>query len=552
MAQRPIETRALGEFLTSRQKFVVMNSLMIAMFISALDQSIVTTATPHILADLGGFKLLSWVFTIYLLASTVTIPLVGKLSDMFGRKPFLLAGIAIFVAASAACGASTSMPMLIVSRGIQGIGGGILFGCVFATLGDLFTPLERAKYMGYFIGSFTLASLIGPTVGGFLTDGPGWRWCFYINLPVGAIAVTSIWINLPYTRKGGRLGDVDFVGAGLLSTATICVLLGLVWAQSEFGWMSPETIGLFVSGAVLTLAFIFQEGRHPEAIFPLHIFKNRVFVQANLLVVLQGGGMFGAITYLPTFIQIALGRSATASGLVSTPQSIGLLATSIVGGQLVSRTGKFKIQVIIGSVIGLCATVLMQTLDVGTPAWHITVFMAIFGLGGGLVGPTMSVIVQSSVPQSLMGVATSSRQFFMQIGQVMGVAIFGLVFTTTYASSFTTNISGETAAVLEQAGATEQFNDPTLALDARGSKRVSDELLAVPNGAAALASAQAAQREAVATATERLFLGSTFAGIFVVIIALVLKEIPLRRTFSSAEPGQERGVPMLEPDFALD
>ncbi|MGE3074130.1 MAG: MDR family MFS transporter [Dehalococcoidia bacterium] len=549
MPQGPIETRALGEYLSNRQKFLVMNSLMMAMFISALDQSIVATATPHILADLGGFKLLSWVFTIYLLASTVTVPLVGKLSDMFGRKPFLLAGIALFVAASAACGAATSMPMLIVARAVQGIGGGILFGCVFATLGDLFTPLERAKYMGYFIGSFTLASLIGPTVGGFLTDGPGWRWCFYINLPVGIIASGFIWVNLPYARKGGKLSRVDFVGSALLSTATICILLGLVWAQGEFGWASVETIGLFVAGAVLTVAFIIQEAHHPEAIFPLHIFRNRVFVQSNLVAVLQGGGMFGAITYLPTFIQISLGASATASGLVSTPQSLGLLATSIVGGQFVSRTGRFKIQLIIGSCLSLVATVLLQTLDVGTPKWHIAMFMVIFGLGGGLVGPTISVIVQSCVSQSLIGVATSSRQFFMQIGQVMGVAIFGLIFTTTYASSFSADISPETAAVLAQAGATEQFNDPTLALDAKTSEKVSEELLAVPGGEAALTAAIDSQRHAVATSTERLFIGSTLAGIVVLALIITMKEIPLRSTFSSEETAQEAIPVTLEPEL---
>ncbi len=551
MTQRPIETRALGEFLGSRQKFLVMISLMVAMFISALDQSIVATATPHILADLGGFKLLSWVFTIYLLASTVTVPLVGKLSDMFGRKPFLLAGIAVFVAASAACGTATSMPFLIVARGVQGIGGGILFGCVFATLGDLFTPLERAKYMGYFIGSFTLASLVGPTVGGFLTDGPGWRWCFYINLPVGLIATAFIWVNLPYTRKGGRLADVDFLGAALLSVATICILLALVWAQGEFGWLSMETVGLLMAGLTLTVGFVFQEARHPQAIFPLYIFKNRTFVQSNLLVVLQGGGMFGAITYLPTFIQISLGQSATASGLVSTPQSIGLLASSIVGGQLVSRTGKFKAQVIIGSLMGLGATILMQTLGVGSPTWHISMFMVIFGLGGGLVGPTISVIVQSSVSQSLMGVATSSRQFFMQIGQVMGVAIFGVVFATTYASAFSSEISPATAATLQQAGATAQFNDPTLLLDQRSSKRVSDEVLALPGGAGALSAATRAQKDAVATATERLFLGSTFAGVVVLLIAILLKEIPLRRTFSTVEveAEEERAALVLEPEL---
>jgi predicted MFS family arabinose efflux permease len=420
---------------------------------------------------------------------------------------------------------------------------------VFATLGDLYTPIERARFMGYFIGSFTLASLIGPTVGGFLTDGPGWRWCFYINLPVGIAASIAIWINLPYTLRGGRLSQIDFLGSALLSAATICVLLGLVWAQGEFGWGAPETIGLFVTGASLTVAFVFQEALHPQAIFPLHIFRNRTFVVANLLVVLQGGGMFGAITYLPTFIQIALGRSATSSGLVSTPQSVGLLITSIVGGQLVSRTGKFKMQVIFGSAISLFATVLMQTLDVGTVAWHISVFMFIFGLGGGLVGPTVSVIVQSCVPQSLVGVATSSRQFFMQIGQVMGVAIFGLVFTTVYSSSFNGDISAETSATLQQAGATAQFNDPTLALDEKTFAQVRDELAAAPGGAAALTEATGAQRRAVATATDRLFFGSMLAGVGVLILALVLHEIPLRRTFSSEEPGEETTIPILEPEM---
>jgi EmrB/QacA subfamily drug resistance transporter len=548
MAQRVIESRPIGEFLTNRQKLVVMGSLMIAMFISALDQSIVATATPHILADLGGFKFISWVFTIYLLASTVTVPLVGKLSDMFGRKPFLISGILVFVVASAACGAAPNMLALIIARAVQGIGGGILFGSVFATLGDLFTPLERARYMGYFIGAFTLASLVGPTAGGFLTDGPGWRWCFYINLPVGAIATVAVWKNLPFTMKGGNIRDIDFLGSALLSAATICILLGLVWSHTEFGWGSPETLGLFVGGLVLTVAFLFQESRHPQAIFPLHIFKNRTFVMANLLVVIQGGGMFGAITYLPTFVQIALGRSATDSGLVSTPQSIGLLMTSFIGGQLVSRTGKFKLQVIAGSAVSLAATMLMQTLHVGTPAWHISVFMFIFGLGGGLVGPTISVIVQSSVPQSLMGVATSSRQFFMQIGQVMGVAIFGLVFTTTYGSAFTSNISADTAATLRQANATEQFHDPTLALDERGLAKVRAELAAQPDGAAALTDATNAQKDAVSTATTRLFLGSTLAGILVLVVAVAMHEIPLRRSFSQ-EPGQDHAVPVMEPEM---
>jgi EmrB/QacA subfamily drug resistance transporter len=547
MAQAEHETRALGEYLTSRQKFLLMNSLMLTMFISALDGSIMATALPHILADLGGFKLLSWITTIYLLTSTVTVPLVGKLSDMFGRKPFILTGIAIFVTASMACGAAPSMPFLIVVRGIQGIGGGILFGCVFATLGDLFTPIQRAKYMGYFIGSFTLASLTGPTLGGFLTDGPGWRWCFYINLPVGVLASTFIWRNLPFTRKGGKLSSIDFLGALLLSGATICTLLGLVWAQADYGWTSGLTIGLFVVGGLMLVGFVFQEGRHPQAIFPLSIFRNRVFVQANLLVAIQGAGMFGAIQYLPTFIQTALGASATASGLVSTPQSIGLLATSIVGGQLVSRTGRFKYQVIFGASVTVCAAVMLLTVGVGTVKWHIAAFMVVFGLGSGLVGPTISVIVQSCVGQELMGVATSSRQFFMQIGQVLGVAVFGLIFTTTYSSSFSGDISSQAKATLPPA-VYQQFQDPTLALDPLAYGKVTATVRALPNGDAVLSDAVASQKDAVATAIRRLFLGSTIAGVVVVALAVTMKEIPLRRTFSSVgAEGEEERAPVLEP-----
>lgn len=541
--------RALGEILSPRQKFLLMNSLMMTMFISALDGSIVATATPHILSDLNGFNLISWVVTVYLLSSTVVVPLVGKLSDMFGRKPFILAGIAIFVAASAACGAAPTMLTLILARAVQGIGGGILFGCVFATLGDLFTPLERAKYMGYFIGAFTLASLTGPTIGGFLTDGPGWRWCFYINLPVGAVAATLIWLNLPFSRKGGRLADIDFIGAFLLSGATVSVLLALVWSNTEFGWVSAETLGLFAIGAVLLAGFVVQENRHPQAIFPLFLFKNRVFVQANLLVVIQGAGMFGAITYLPTFIQTSLGASATSSGLVSTPQSVALLITSIIGGQLVSRTGRFKLQVITGSAITVLAAFLMTTLDSTVPKWHIVVFMALFGLGSGLVGPTISVVVQSSVGQELMGVATSGRQFFMQIGQVMGVAIFGLVFTTTYASAFTSSLPPATRAEIP-ADAFERFQDPTMSIDPRRVTAVKTELLAENNGQAVFDQAVTTQKDAVSTAINRLFLGSTIAGIVVVVLAILMREIPLRRTFSS-EPADEERSRSFEPAVEL-
>lgn len=535
----------LGDMLTPRQKFLLLNSLMLCMFISALDQSIVATATPRILADLGGFDLLSWVFTVYLLASTVVVPVVGKLSDMFGRKPFILAGIAIFVTASAACGAAPSMPFLIAARAVQGIGGGMVFACVFATIGDLFTPLERAKYMGYFIGAFTLASLSGPTIGGFLTDGPGWRWCFYINLPVGALASVFIWRNLPVTRNGGFLGDVDFLGAGLLSGSTISLLLGLEWASKAYGWASVPTVGLFVVAAIFAVAFVLQERRHKNAIFPVDMFRNRVFVQANVLVAIQGAAIFGAVQYLPTFIQTALGASATASGLVSTPQSLGLLATSIVGGQLVSRTGKFKYQVIFGACLIALAAFLLHGLDSDEPKWHIAAFMVVSGLGSGFVGPTISVIVQSAVPREQIGIATSSRQFFMQIGQVVGVAVMGLVFSTTYSSSFETTLPVSARESLS-ASSYDAFLDPTLQLDERRYASVEQEVLGEDGGTAVLAAALGAQKSAVTNATDNIFLVALIGALVVIGLAVTLEEITLRGKDSDQGRG-EGHIPTFEP-----
>jgi len=529
--------RPLGELLDRRQRWALMLSLMLCMFLSALDGSIVSTATPRILADLGGFSLLSWVFTVYILSSTVVVPIVGKLSDMFGRKTFLIGGIAIFVTASAACGAAPSMIALIVARGVQGFGGGMVMASVFTTLGDLFPPAERAKYIGLFTGTFSLAAITGPTVGGLLTDTVGWRWCFFVNVPFGALAILFIWLNLPFRRLGGKLSRVDFAGAALLASATTSLLLALVWGHQEFGWASPETTGLFVASGVLTVAFVLQEMRHPGAILPMVLFRNRVFVQSNLTVVCLGAGMFGAIQYLPTFLQTALGDSATSSGLVSTPQSLGLLVSSVIGGQMIARTGRFKYQVILGACFVVAASFLLRTLDTGEAEWHISLFMVLYGLGSGLVMPSMSVIVQSAVSHEYLGVATSSRQFFMQIGQVFGTAIFGVILATSFQSSFDSHVSDQARAAIAPA-TLQRFEDPTFALNKPAFAQVQTEVRALPGGEALLTSTVAAQKNAIATAIRDIFTGSSIAALLVLFLAVTAKEIPLRRGFF---PEQTRG-----------
>ena len=522
-------SQALGDVLERRQKWLLLGSLMLALFAGALDQTIVATATPTILADLGGFGLLSWVFTSYLLTSTVAVPLVGKLSDIFGRKFFVLAGIAVFMLSSAACGAAPTTPTLIIFRGVQGVGGGMIFASVFATIGDLFPPAERGRYVGIFVGTFTLASVLGPTLGGFLTDQFSWRWVFYINVPFSLAAMPAIWFNLP-SPHSTRRPKIDFAGAGLLSAASVLLLLALVWAGVDYAWGSPQIVGLFAASLVFTAAFLVQESRHPEPMLPLFLFRDPVFVLSNVIVFSLGLSTFGALQYLPTFVQTALSASATASGVVTTPQSLGLLVTSIIGGQVIVRTGRYRLPAFIGAVVAAMAMGLLATLNVHASEWRIGFYMLLLGLGSGLVGPTMSVVVQNAVPYRLLGVATSSTQFFRQIGGVLGVAVFGSILASSYQTAFASNLSESSRAAIP-AATLRAFDDPTLALDPAKFGAVRQQIDGLPRGAVLLSEAEAAQREAVASATRVIFIWATGITVIAVAASLFLKELPLRRDF---------------------
>ena len=522
---------------------LLLLSLATCMFMSSLDTSIVSTALPRILSDLGGFRLLSWVFTIYMLTSTVAVPIVGKLSDMFGRRPFVIAGVLIFLAGSLAAGLAPTMPALIVGRGIQGIGGGIILACVLVVMADMYTPIERAKYVGYILAIITTGTLIGPTLGGVLTDGPGWRWCFYINLPVGAVALFFIWVTLPNTQREGSIREVDFAGAALLTVATVCLLLATAWTAESYGWTAISTLALLVAAAVLTALFIAQEHRHPQAIIPMMLFRNRVYVQTAVIVLLSSALLFAAIQYLPTFIQTSLGASATVSGIIATPQSLGMLAASIVGGRVVARTGRFKYQIILGSAFSAVAAFLLQTMDVGEEKWHIAAYMVVFGVGSGLVTPVMNVIVQSAVAQEFTGVATSSQMFFRQRSRgVLGVALFGVLFTTSYSSSFADTVDPEVAATFPAAVYEAFEDDATLAIDTARMEGLEEEVLAAGGSAALFDRALDAQRGAVATATQRLFLISGLGGLIVVALAATMREIALRGKAPAPPPTEEEAA----------
>ena len=519
----------LAASLTSRERWLLLFSLMITLFVGALDQSVISTATPKIIADLGGFNLLSWLFTSYMLTSTVIIPLVGKLGDLYGRKIFLIAGVAIFMVSSAACGAAPDMLTLIIFRAVQGIGGGMIFASVFASLGDMFTPAERGKYVGFFTGTFSLASLIGPTLGGFLTDNGGWRWIFFINIPVGLIAMPAIWFTLP-SKPRVRGVKIDFMGASWLAAASVLFLLAFVWAGDKYAWASPQIIGLLVGSVAFVGAFCWQELRHPEPVIPLHLFKNRTFLISNLVVFTFGLGVFGAFQYLNVFVQIALGISATGAGIINTPQSLGVLLTSIFGGQIIARRGRYKWQTVLGTALIAIAMGFLQSLNADSSKWQIAAYVFVLGLGFGMVLPTMSLIIQNAVPFQYMGVATSSSQFFRQMGSVMGIAIFGAVLANSYTSEFNDRLTPQDAEILGAANVA-RLKDPTERLDEGRAKQMREDLAAVEGGTEALDRATRVQAESVARATHYIFLGAFAAAVLSLVFAILLKDTPLKRTF---------------------
>jgi EmrB/QacA subfamily drug resistance transporter len=408
--------------------------LMLALFLVALDQTVVGTALPQIIADLEGFEWYAWVTTSYLLASTAMIPVIGKLGDVYGRKWFIVGGVVVFLIGSALCGAAWGMLELIIFRGIQGLGAGMIFANIFTSVADIFPdPARRAKYQGLFFAVFALSSVIGPTLGGWITDNLDWRWVFYINIPLGLISLIALPVVLRQSAaRTGRV-KIDYPGAATITLSVVALLLSLSWVGEGYDWGATRVVAGFVVSAILLALFVPLEMRAEEPVIPLSLFRSRTFSSAALLMFFVGIGMFGIILYTPLFVQGVLGESATNSGTVLTPLVFAMTAVGVVGGQIIARVRRVKPFTVFGTVMMTFGVYLLTTLDTTSSTGTVALFLTVTGLGLGLIMPTATLAVQSTVDRSLLGVATSATQFIRSIGSTVGTAVVGSLVTSGYA-----------------------------------------------------------------------------------------------------------------------
>jgi len=418
------------------QKWWALATVMLTMFFSSMDQTVVSTAIPTIIGDLHGFSLYAWVSTSYMMASAISVPIYGKLSDVYGRKPFYLFGLIVFGVGSAISGMSHTMMELIISRGFQGIGAGAMMSMPRATIGDIFTPKERGRWMGVIGAVFGVASIIGPTLGGFITDTWSWRWVFYVNLPFAVLAILGVIFFLPTVRMA-RTVKVDWWGSSVLIFGLIPILLGFTWAGSQYPWLSPQEFTLFGSGILILAVFVLIERRVAEPVMAPALFRNRIFSMSLLLGVLVSMAMFGSLMFLPLFVQGVIGLNAQQSGWVMSPMMVSFIVGSIVSGQLMTRSGRYKRLGILSAAVIVVGSFLLTNLGVATGFGTVVIDMVVLGLGIGSLMPLLSVAVQNAFPYEMMGTVNSSQQFVSSLGGVIAAPIFGTILNQGFQSKLT-------------------------------------------------------------------------------------------------------------------
>lgn len=493
--------------LSHREILIVFAGLLSGMFLAALDQTIVSTALPTIVGELGGLSKLSWVVTAYMLTSTVATPLFGKLSDIYGRKLLFQAAIVVFLLGSLLAGLSQDMLQLIVFRGVQGIGGGGLMAMAFAVIGEVVPPRERGRYTGYMGSVFAASSVAGPLLGGFFVDSLSWRWVFYVNVPIAiaALFITSSVLKLPVHSHRVR---VDFEGAALLVAGVSSMLLVLVWGGNEYAWTSSTIIGLGVASVVLLAAFVWWEGRVAEPLLPLRLFREPIFAVVTVLSLLVGAAMFGGMVFLPLFLQVVTGASATSSGLLLLPLMGGLMSMSIVSGKVITRTGRYKVWPVSGMAVAGVGMFLLSQMSTSTGRVHSSVAMLVLGAGIGMVMQVLVLAAQNASEYRDLGVVTSATSFFRSMGGSLGVAVFGAVLSARTASELSSRLPRR---LMPAGGPDAIANSP------ERIRMLPDEV-------------QSAVVGALAAAIQSVFLWAVPLLVVGFFVAWLLKEIPLRDT----------------------
>lgn len=529
------------EHLDSRKKTTIMIAVIAAMLFAALNQTIVSTALPRIIERLGGMEYYSWVFTVYMLTSSITTILVGKLSDIYGRKPFILTGIGLFLVGSFMCGTSHDIVQLIIYRGIQGLGGGMIMSTAFSAVGDLFSPRERGRWTGIMSGAFGLSSLFGPTLGGYIVDHTEWHWVFWVFLPFGFIAFFMILFMFPKTER--RAGEaVDYLGSLFLTLTMVPMLLAFSWAGSKYAWGSGTILLLFGDALVALILFIFTELKVKSPVLPMFLFRNSIFTVSNLAGFLLGAGMFGAIMYMPWFIQGVMGTSASLSGFITMPMMLSMVVASAVCGQITTKTGKYKGFALVGTITMGAGMYLLSFMNTDTTTLTVVINMIITGLGLGMAMPVFTLTVQNAVDTKLLGVATSSSQLFRTLGGTIGVSVMSTILSHALISKMKSNkdaADGLQNIPASDAQLLQELNNPQILLDPGKLEQMRSRLS--EGGQPMFDQLVLFMREALSGALSSVFLTGAVILIVGFILTWFIKAIPLRTSQkkpASSEPDE--------------